>query len=99
MAAWLPTRVMLPVPLPLKDTPPLSGPRVSAPCSTERVVVSWSPSMSRTAMLLPVSRLKLLLLSSFRLWAPGTVLTGASLTGVMSKVRVAVLVALPSLRV
>ena len=100
MAAWLPDRVMLPVPLPLKVRPLARiGPRLSTPWSTLRVVVSLSPSTSLTATLLLPKRLKTLLPSSARVWAPGVLLTGASLTGVMSNLRVAVLVRLPSLRV
>ena len=100
MATWEPDRVMLPVPLPLTIRPlAITGPRLSTPCSTERVVVSLSPSMSLTAMLLLPKMLKTLLPSSARVWVPGVLLIGASLTGVMSNLRVAVLVRLPSLRV
>ncbi|MCY1307275.1 hypothetical protein D9M70_571850 [compost metagenome] len=99
MAAWEPDRVMVPVPLPLKVTPPFSGPRVSTPSRTLRVVVRLSPSMSPTATLLPLIRLNVLLPSSARVWAPGTAFTGASLTGLISNLRVAVSVSEPSLRV
>ncbi|MNF06814.1 hypothetical protein D3C80_2068490 [compost metagenome] len=56
-------------------------------------------SISLTLTLLPPIRLKTLLPSSARVWAPGTALTGASLTGVISNLRVAVSVSEPSLRV
>ncbi len=98
--AWaLPESTRVPVPLPLKVTPLPRLPRVRVPWPTLRVVVRVSPSTSATLMALPLAVLKVWLPSSSRVWAPGTLLTGASLIGLITSCSVPVVLREPSLRV
>ncbi len=81
MAATVPVRVTLPVPLPV--IPPEAKPLVTLsstvilPLATAMVTVTLVEPASTSAMLRPVTDR---LVSSFTVWAVGTVLAGASLT-------------------
>jgi len=96
-AAAVPETVTVPVPLPVTVTPEIE-PSVSVPLAIVSVVVTLL-STSATAMALPLAELKTTLVSSVVLCAPGTVLTGASLTALTVTVTVAVSVTPPEVTV
>ena len=96
-AAGVPETVTAPVPLPVTVTPEIE-PRLSLPLATVSVVVTLL-SASATAIALPLPALKTMLASSLVVWAPGTALTGASLTAATLIVTVAVSVTPPEVTV
>ena len=83
--AAVPAIVTVPEPLPPIVAPPPAV-TLSVPLVTVSVVVRLPPSTSLT-----VTPAIAVGVSSTTVWPPGTVLTGASLTGVMLRVTVAVL--------
>ena len=91
--AAVPARVTVPVALPVMVAPPPAV-TLSVPLVTLTVVVSAPPSTSATLTPAMASGL-----SSAVLWAPGTVLTGASLTAVTVTLTLAVSVTPPDVTV
>ena len=90
IAAAVPLITTVPEPSPVTVTPALDAKlRTPLPAGTVSVVVSVTPAPSTSLTETPVM---LSGVSSFVDCAPGTVLTGASLTGLMVSVTVAVLV-------
>ena len=97
IAAGVPETVTVPLPLPVTVIPAIE-PSVSVPLTTVSVVVT-ELSTSTTVMALPFAALNMRLVSSALDCAPGTVLTGASLTAATLTVTVAVSVTPPDVTV
>ena len=88
IAAAVPVMVTVAVPLPVTPAPAVT---LSVPLVTVSVVVSAPPSPSATDTPAIGS-----VVSSLTLWAPGTVLTGASATGLTVMATVSMSCAAPS---
>ncbi len=87
------------VPSPAVKVRPFSPDRVKAPLVTVSVTVSVPLSISATEIAFPAPAEKTIVPSSAIVCGPGTVLTGASLTGVTLTVTVAVSVTPPDVTV
>ena len=95
MSATLPVTLIRasPVPSPVMKVNPLMPARVRVPLAADRATLTWAPPTSTSPMLirLPPAHEKVSGVSSAVVWAPGTVLTGASLTDVIVMSRTSVL--------
>ena len=81
------------VPSPVENDSPVVPAKVRVPCDTETVTVWLSPSVSAIEIRFELAELKVRSVSSLVLWAEGTVITGSSLTAVISIFTLASLVA------
>ncbi len=90
IAAAVPVKVIdaSAVPSPVANDKPVVPDRVRLPCATPSVTVSVAASTSLTVIALAVAVPNVMLTSSVPDCAPGTTLTGASLTAVTLKVMV-----------